>query len=275
MTVQKFLRQVPFEKMFKASLLNYPIDEIAIAKYKNKFGKNFSDRYVIEKITGLRREKYKKCWEEMLSLDVVEDKETFAVCGTYKDLDSDGEIEEVYDMFVVHKSDFENYDRNSFLEASTYEEMTERYENSKKHNNLSYSPFGINWDVVLGYSMIQASFQYISKENAAATIFHECTWFGFDFKESCENNKKETEEIKRRVEEVEKEDKDSYISWEEVREELKQSIYKNMSPEEIKEHEKKEAEYEKKCDELMPKILLDNYNASQKIFKDIYKEVFE
>lgn len=83
----------------------------------------------------------------------------------------------------------------------------------------------VDWDRILGYQVDPDNLQKIGRDNAAAAILFEITFFGFNE----ENMKKERDELHRRHEELQKilelpaeEQKKHLISAEELFEELKE-----------------------------------------------------
>lgn len=244
----------------KELLLKQNIDDV-IQYMKKHFITEFDDRVIKE-----------KRFEENFPLSFIDIEKTTPVKTDnvfifgYKglDLDDDLNIESNPEFFCFQKDELENVNFNQ--EINLLEDI--------KEANLppSYGLMFINWEDILGYNIVPF-FEQISELELACLLLWELTWFGYTKDEYNYNSSIHSEELDKCSEEAKQaleEGRDDYfISFEDLKEELFETVYSDLTEEEKEEQRRLEELHLQEYLEKSKVLAVEHTKNVLEIFKQI------
>ena len=221
------------------------------------------------------KEKISKIMEKGFSLSLADianivpkiSDEDLVFAFPYKETDGNCNIEINVDISNIKKSELLNMDTD-------YEIQTRDDVMDKKYP-IPYSFMFIDWETILGYKIIEESFEHVSELEFACKLLYELTWFGYTKEIATENTEKEIEELDRRMEEAEKgktyaiEDVDEWF----FNLSKEAGLYDGMTDEEIEEERREDKIRREKDLELFYELNVENKRKEFEFLKKVKKTI--
>ena len=198
------IKSIKGVKMNVKKLLEYAnLEEIAKKEANNSWELNCNQTKSEEEKEAIRKRMEKYIFEnfqKMLQIAPAVNKEGCIVyCIYHKNLlyDEDSYL----DASMIYKRDLIEKDINIIDFDDENRELLSPEEHEKKYIQnyaFEFEP----WSIVLGYEVADASIEEYGKNEVAAAILNEMTFFGFEEEEAFKHAKKEIDILNERVQEI-------------------------------------------------------------------------
>jgi len=203
-------------------------------------------------------------YEDIKTTEPIKNDEDFIFGYISLDLDDDLNPENIPAFYCFKKEE---------IDGKTFDFTIENQEDIKYEQfPISYGLMFLDWEEILGYNVIPY-FEQVSELELAAQLLWELTWFGYTKEDYNKNAQTESKELQSRSEEAEQAIKDGnkeyFISWDEVKEELFNEMYSDLTDEEKIKQKEEDDKHLQEFLEKSKELNVDNTKNILKGFKAI------